>query len=141
MCSLLQIGQRPGEVKRFRFLKTWPHPMHSAGLISSFFPWDFIERAIWERCPQTSFSPIPTAEEISLALISLSLNSIIICFRRVFISLISRFLEYVGSNRITKQTVLGDRNMSEPVWFFRKRYKPYGGFSDPTPGPFIYDTY
>ena len=50
MCSLLQCGQRPGRVKRFRFLKTKPQFMHCEGMIISFFFRAATERSIWERC-------------------------------------------------------------------------------------------
>ena len=83
MCSLLQCGQRPGRVKRFRFLKTKPQFMHREGMIISFFFWAATDRSIWERCVYTSFSRIPIAWESPRALISCLHNREIICFRIV----------------------------------------------------------
>jgi hypothetical protein len=49
MCWLLQRGQRPGLLNRFRFLKAKPHEMHFDGMIIRRLFKDVTERAMWGR--------------------------------------------------------------------------------------------
>ena len=63
ICSLLQTGQRPGVLRRVRFLKEKPHCWQEAG--STVKPLWCTDFSIWLRWSRTSFSLIPNNFEIS----------------------------------------------------------------------------
>jgi len=64
ICSLLHKGQRPGVLRRVRFLKEKPHRWQEAGSIAK--PLWCTDFSICMRWSRTSFSLIPNNFEISL---------------------------------------------------------------------------
>ena len=90
MCEFLQLGHRPGLVKRVRFSKTKPHVKHLYGDIMSFFLLRCRESSIWPKWSTISFSWRLTAWERS-RIVSFSelRRSIISCLLVCLFSVIS----------------------------------------------------
>src|SRR3990172_6842486 len=80
--SDLHIGHLPGVLSLSLFLKTKPQPRHLEGSVTNLNP-PPVDLATWGRCSSTSFSIIPTALDISLAVNISSMRASKILWRTV----------------------------------------------------------
>ena len=87
MCEFLQLGHRPGLVKRVRLSKTKPQERHLYGVTMSFFSWRCKVRSICPKWSIISFSWRLTAWERSRMVNSSEFSrSIISCLKVCLLS-------------------------------------------------------